>query len=41
REIESPEIDSIVSHVKEDELKGLLKNLFVSAIKRQSKSEDS
>ena len=41
RKIENPEIDSIVSHVKEDELKGLLKNLFVSALERQSKKEDS
>ena len=41
REIENPEIDSIVSLVKEDELKRLLKNLFVSALERQSKKEDS
>lgn len=41
RKTENPEIDSIVSQVKEDELKGLLKNLFVTALKRQNKEEDS
>lgn len=40
KRIDNPDIDSIVSGVKEDELKGLLKNLFVSALERQSKRED-